>query len=90
MKNAKTWGRGIEKTNRECREHGIEPSLYDGGMSGLMVTFRANPAHLPAAPRAMKEGEHSEKSSVEVSVETPGRIVELLREHPHLTFGAVI
>ena len=83
------WGRGIEKINRECREHGIDPPLYDSSMSGLMVTFRANPAHLPAAPHAMKEGEHSEKSSVEMSVEmsveTPGRIVELLREHPHLT-----
>jgi ATP-dependent DNA helicase RecG len=40
-----SWGRGIEKIQRECREHGIEPPLYDFGMAGLMLTFRANPAH---------------------------------------------
>ena len=44
-----SWGRGIEKINRECREHGIDPPLFDYGMSGLMVTFRANPQHLVAA-----------------------------------------
>lgn len=41
-----TWGRGIEKINRECREHGVEPPAYDFGMAGLMVTFHANPFHL--------------------------------------------
>ena len=40
------WGRGIEKIDRECREHGIDPPLYDTGMSGLMLTFQANPEHL--------------------------------------------
>lgn len=44
-----SWGRGIEKINRECREHGIDPPLYDPSMSGLMLTFRANPQHLIAA-----------------------------------------
>jgi ATP-dependent DNA helicase RecG len=43
-----SWGRGIEKIARECREHDINPPNYDFGMSGLMLTFRANPAHLPA------------------------------------------
>ena len=46
------WGRGIEKIRRECREHDIEPPIYDFGMSGLMLTFHANPAHLPAEARA--------------------------------------
>ncbi|MCY4427525.1 MAG: ATP-dependent DNA helicase [Halieaceae bacterium] len=44
-----SWGRGIEKINHECRQHGIEPPLYDTGMSGLMLTFQANPEHLVAA-----------------------------------------
>ena len=39
-------GRGIEKIQRECREHGIKAPVYDFGMAGLMLTFRANPAHL--------------------------------------------
>ncbi len=41
-----SWGRGIEKINRECREHDIPSPEFDYGMSGLMLTFRANPAHL--------------------------------------------
>jgi ATP-dependent DNA helicase RecG len=44
-----SWGRGIEKIDRECREHGIEPPLYDFEMAGLMLTFRANPEHVQAA-----------------------------------------
>ncbi|HBL30672.1 MAG TPA: transcriptional regulator, partial [Acidobacteria bacterium] len=41
------WGRGIEKIDRACREHGIEPPVYDSGMAGLMVTFRAKFVELP-------------------------------------------
>ncbi|MBM4089999.1 MAG: transcriptional regulator [Planctomycetes bacterium] len=43
------WGRGIEKINRECREHGIEPTVYEIEPTGVMVTFHANPAHIQAA-----------------------------------------
>ncbi len=41
-----SWGRGIEKIQRDCREHGIEPPVYDFGMAGLLLTFRANPEQL--------------------------------------------
>jgi len=44
-----SWGRGIEKIHRECREHDIPKPLFDYGMSGLMLTFRANPLHLKEA-----------------------------------------
>ncbi|WP_242492547.1 winged helix-turn-helix transcriptional regulator [Methanolobus psychrotolerans] len=44
--NIEAWGRGIEKINRECQEHGIQPPEYDFGMAGLMLTFQANPAHM--------------------------------------------
>jgi len=43
------WGRGIEKIHRECREHDIPLPVFDYGMSGLMLTFRANPQHLITA-----------------------------------------
>jgi ATP-dependent DNA helicase RecG len=43
------WERGIEKINRECREHGIGPPVYEIEPTGMMVTFRANPAHIQAA-----------------------------------------
>ncbi|WP_217490742.1 ATP-binding protein [Candidatus Nitrospira nitrificans] len=46
------WGRGIEKINRDCREHGIEPPAYDVDLSGVMVTFRANPAHIRSAGKS--------------------------------------
>jgi len=44
-----SWGRGIEKISHECREHGIGALLYDYSMSGLMLTFQANPQHLISA-----------------------------------------
>lgn len=44
-----SWGRGIEKIERECQEHGIDAPIYDPSMSGLMLTFQANPQHLRAA-----------------------------------------
>jgi predicted HTH transcriptional regulator len=44
-----SWERGIEKIRRECREHDIEPPVYDFEMSGLMLTFHANPKYLKAS-----------------------------------------
>ena len=41
-----SWGRGIEKIKRECDEHGIAPPMLDSSLSGLMLTFHANPEHL--------------------------------------------
>ena len=100
-----SWGRGIEKINRECREHGIDPPLYDTGMSGLMLTFQANPEHLleglgeAGVKRSLEEkvgkkvGETSVETQVETQVETPvetpERIIELLRAHSHLTLVEV-
>jgi len=37
---------GIGKTNQTCREHDIPAATFDFSLSGLMVTFTANPAHL--------------------------------------------
>jgi len=78
-----SWGRGIEKIQRECREHGIEPPIYDFGMAGLMLTFHANPAHLQAAleqsgdatPVAAQE-RLAGQAPVETRVETAGTPVE--------------
>ena len=56
-----SWGRGIEKIHRECRNHDIEPPVYDFEMSGLMLTFRANPAHLQAAAQETTQERVGEK-----------------------------
>ena len=73
-----SWGRGIEKINRECREHGIDPPLYDSSMSGLMLTFQANPEHLLEGLREAgvkhsleeKVGKKVGETQVETRVET--------------------
>ena len=44
-----SWGRGIEKMRRECANHDVPAPIFDTSMSGLMLTFKANPAHLKAA-----------------------------------------
>jgi hypothetical protein len=38
------------------REHGNRPPIYDFGMAGLMLTYRANPAHLQEAARDQDSG----------------------------------
>jgi ATP-dependent DNA helicase RecG len=80
-----SWGRGIEKIRRECREYGIESPIYDFEMSGLMVTFNANPQHLEAAL-----GEQAaQKSPVKTPVKTPVKILQLLNTNPSMTLTEV-
>ncbi|MDP2834974.1 MAG: ATP-binding protein [Pseudomonadota bacterium] len=71
-----SWGRGIEKMRRECANHDAPAPIFDTSMSGLMLTFRANPAHLAAI------GEHSGPTTQETTQE---RICRLLRGEPGLT-----
>jgi ATP-dependent DNA helicase RecG len=44
-----SWGRGIEKILSECRKLNIPTRLFHTGLSGLMLTFRADPAQLAEA-----------------------------------------
>ena len=71
-----SWGRGIEKIDDACRAHGIEPPEYDASLSGLMLTFRANPAHLAAQGRATQE------TTQETTQE---KILALLKAQPSIT-----
>ena len=98
-----SWGRGIEKINRECRTHDVEPPIYDYGMSGLMLTFHANRQHLKAARGEAADrgrlgkkagdgvGELSVKTPVETPVETPvktpGKILAFLSEYPNASLA---
>ena len=91
-----SWGRGIEKIDRECRAHGMAPPAYDASMSGLMLTFKANPEHLAAAlghasTSAPVEAlvETPVKTRVETRVETPDRILAALAGNPGMTLGQV-
>jgi len=76
-----SWGRGIEKMNRECREHDIKPPVYDFGMSGLMLTFHANPAHLAAGQRTTTPNTTQETAQET----TQDKIVAVLRKTPTVT-----
>ena len=78
------WGRGIEKMNSACREHGINPPTYDFSMSGLMLTFRANPAHLEAGAQEAAEDELGEKLGEKLG-ETRAAIVQSMRNDPKTT-----
>ena len=65
----------------------IEP-LYDSSMSGLMLTFRANPQHLieefgEAGAKRILEDRVGEKVGKRLT-RNQQQILELLRQHPHM------
>lgn len=79
-----SWGRGIEKINRECREHGIDPPAYDFGMAGLMLTFHANPAQLRASASGTVQDRLGEKLGEKLG-ETRRAIVQSMKDNPRVT-----
>ena len=86
-----SWGRGIEKIHRECLSHDMPPPVFDTSMSGLMLTFKANPAHLAAARGFSAEAPvESPLTTQETTQETTPKspqemIVALLRKQPTMT-----
>jgi len=49
------WGRGIEKIRSACQRHEIEKVAFDTRLSGMMVTFLANPEHIPTQAASQSE-----------------------------------
>lgn len=83
-----SWGRGIEKINRECREHGVDPPAYDFGMAGLMLTFHANPTHLRAAAQERVGEKVGIGVGIKVGINVTAnqqRILEILNRKPRMT-----
>src|SRR6185312_8174043 len=87
-----SWGRGIEKIRRECAEHGIAPPVYDLSMSGLMLTFHADPQQLAEATRTSRSQtqEKAQENTLETNLETnpqtnPEKIVAILAARPSTT-----
>ena len=76
------WGRGIEKVENECRTHGIEPPVYEIEPTGVMVTFRANPAHIQAAGKSFPETATTQETTQET---TQDKILAILRSAPAIT-----
>ena len=79
-----SWGRGIEKINRECREHDIPAPAWDFSMAGLMLTFRANSAHLQAAAQPITQPGLGEKLGEKLG-RTRAAIVQAMRNNPKIT-----
>ena len=80
-----SWGRGIEKINRECREHGIKPPVYDFGMAGLMLTFHANPAHIRTTSSEPPVATTQETTQQTTQQTTQEKILAHLKTTPSLT-----
>ncbi len=74
-----SWGRGIEKINSECREHDIPAPDFDYGLSGLMLTFRANPRRL----KEMLDEKVGEKVGEKLTANQQC-ILDLLIQHPKM------
>jgi ATP-dependent DNA helicase RecG len=81
-----SWGRGIEKIQRECREYDIPAPDFDHGMSGLMLTFHANPRRLK---EVLGEGARSDErlgeKLGEKLGETRAAIVRAMLANPKVT-----
>jgi ATP-dependent DNA helicase RecG len=95
-----SWGRGIEKILSECRKHDIPPPLFDTSLSGLMLTFRADPAQLaealgnaarPLLGERLVETpvETQAETPVETPAKTPERILAVLGANPEWTLEVV-
>lgn len=82
------WGRGIEKIVRECREHGLNSPEYDISMSGLMLTFQANPQYGARAPGLPPAGKTTEKLGERLGEKlgkTRAAIVQTMQTNPQVT-----
>jgi len=79
-------GRGIEKIQRECREHDIPIPQFDFSMSGLMLTFQANPMHLKEALGETAQA-MPKKASEKTSEKTSEKILGLVGENNHITIA---
>ncbi|MEJ1379090.1 MAG: ATP-binding protein, partial [Candidatus Sedimenticola sp. (ex Thyasira tokunagai)] len=88
-----SWGRGIEKIHRECREHDIPAPVFDYSMSGLMLTFRANPQHLKVVSGKVKQGQGTgdttQKTPLKTPLKTPDRIMTAIRQDGTLSISAI-
>lgn len=84
-----SWGRGIEKINKGCVAHDIEPANFDFRMSGLMVTFTANPAHLPEKVLPKKSAEEGSSGTREENESTRVKILELMEADPSISITLI-
>jgi len=84
------WGRGIEKIQRECREHDIPAPDFDPGMSGLMLTFHANPRRLrEVLGERARLDEGLDEGLDERLGENRAAIVRLMRKSSRITVSEV-
>jgi ATP-dependent DNA helicase RecG len=75
-----SWGRGIEKINRECEAAGVPVPEYRTDASGLMIKFHT---------QVTLTGKTPVETSVETPVETPYQILRMLDEKPEMTLAEV-
>lgn len=76
-----SWGRGIEKIHRECRDHGIEPPIYDFSMAGVMLTFRSPKVYSHGGPR----GPSNETTPKTTPIPIAQNLLTLIQAAPDIT-----
>lgn len=76
-----SWGRGIEKIRTACKEHQIKDLVFDTRLAGMMVTFVANPEHIP--------NETNSKSIPEMSGQMSGQIAAIMKAEPGITIPEI-
>ena len=84
-RNMESWGQGIERISRKCLAHGIDAPIYDYSLSGLMLTFRANPQHLPDALGYQDARCILGEKVGETLTQNQRRILSLLRQNARLS-----
>jgi len=74
-----SWGRGIEKINRESKKHGVKSVDFNYELAGLMIQFTPD---VPFHPLPKKG---SVKGSVKRSVKTQDSILTHIDQDPKIT-----
>lgn len=76
-----SWGRGIEKIRTACKQHQIKDVVFDTRLAGMMVTFVANPEHIP--------NDITSKIFPEMSGKMSGKIVATMKAEPGITIPEI-
>lgn len=82
-----SWGRGIEKIQQACQQHKIPKPVFDFGMAGLMLTFRANSQQLKALQDGA--GQSTQETTGKTTGKTPDLILALVLKDAQLSIPAM-
>ncbi|MDX8384762.1 MAG: ATP-binding protein, partial [Ghiorsea sp.] len=80
-----SWGRGIERIMQACAKAGVPTPEISSDVNGLWITFHFLSEHQVESTTQSELGE----ATVETTVKTPERIIDVLRKNPELSLDEV-